>query len=204
MITDTWIESNARRTPKKDLEVYREWTNGLAGSGSDGTDAQGNPIPYGSGPHCVQVFGQVKRLLKVTSVLEIGFNRGHGSAIWLGLGCKVISTDVFIWPEGIRGEKHLTSRYSDERFTFYLRTELELLLRGAQSQVDLAFIDGDHSEEGVLKDIELVRNHAQWILFDDWLPKHGPGVQPAIEKSGLKLVAIFGTMALCHNSNEYE
>jgi DNA-binding transcriptional LysR family regulator len=42
---------------------------------------------------------------------------------------------------------------------------------------DLVLVDGDHSEEGCMRDFEAVRGHARMIAFHDIEEPHYPGVR---------------------------
>jgi hypothetical protein len=63
---------------------------------------------------------------------------------------------------------------------------------------DLAYVDGGHELDCVQADIRLcVRCQIPYVLFDDWLPEYGPGVQQAIQESEYSPIALFGNMMLC-------
>jgi hypothetical protein len=52
----------------------------------------------------------------------------------------------------------------------------------ANSPFDLILIDGDHSEEGVRRDFELVRSHARAIALHDIVGENTPGVRAMWER----------------------
>lgn len=64
------------------------------------------------------------------------------------------------------------------------------------STPDIVFIDGDHSESAIFKDIESATwLRSKWILMDDWFPKWGE-TQKVIKSLDITPIAILGTMAL--------
>lgn len=215
-----WLERNIRKATQEDESDFLKWTSGLYGrEGASGTGryVDDTPIPFASGPHCVEAFrcallAADDRLQSELSILEIGFNRGHSAAIMLGLNpaATVHSLDVVFHVEQQHGVNVLRQRFnhSFERFVFELRPELEKWLGAARTMpvhFDLVYIDGAHDYLSVVSDIELAeRVGARWLLFDDYYSKWGPGVQPAIRACCLKVVGVFGNMALCRPGREYK
>lgn len=198
-----WFLKNARLVTFHDSAVFRSAVSGLPQVGK---------CPYGSEAHNVQVFDIAQKISGAHEILEIGFNRGYGAAIWLRLGCSVTSVDLERDEEIECAAAILKTRYG-KRFDYLSREDERLpescIKIGAvrvASRYDLAFIDGNHELESVRKDIELCRDRLgiEWLLFDDFDPVHGPGVQGAIIESGLKMVALIGNMALCRESRSYE
>lgn len=166
----------------EDLPIYFEATDGLPrleGFKLNGIDKYNKHIPYGSGPHILAHIRSVLEIVKPKNVLEIGFNLGYGSGIFLLLSdANVVSTDISDKDETVAGAKVLTEKYA-ERFKFYFRSELPK----AKNYFDLIFIDGGHFESEVTEDIQLAKDlNIPYLLFDDIYHRFGPGVLPAINK----------------------
>lgn len=199
---EQWIRDNNRLASAKDTDWFNEVTSGLPDDGGlsgNGTDSNGQRILCGTGPHCVQAFAGAMIICQPKAVLEIGTNLGKGSAVMLALGAPQIhSIDISTRAETAKAARVLSERYPG-CFHFECVSSAELLRSERDMPgLDFAFIDGDHSEEGVRTDIALCRKFGiKNMLFDDWYPEYGPGVQPAIRASGLKLRAIFGNSCLC-------
>lgn len=179
-----WFLANARKVSPDDLAIFARAAANLPLTGR---------CPYGSRAHNLQVFRLARQISGAQSILEIGFNRGYGAALWLELGCSIVSMDLTKNPEGA----FELDVFYGHKFNYVARSSESLL---GCKDFDLAFIDGDHELSSVKKDIDLCKSlEIPWMLFDDFDPIHGPGVQPAIIDSGLKMVALIGNMALCHD-----
>lgn len=73
-------------------------------------------------------------------------------------------------------------------------------LKEITEHIDILFIDGDHSFDGVLKDFNLYQDMVSiggWIVFDDYNDKtHSPEVKPAVDSivkniSGYEIIGTF-------------
>lgn len=171
-----------------DLPIYFQATDGLPrleGFKLNGLDKYNKHIPYGSGPHIVAHIRSVLGIVKPKNILEIGFNLGYGSGIFLLLSdANVVSTDISDKDETLAGAKHLQQKYGD-RFKYYPRSELPRPI----DYFDLIFIDGGHDESDVTADIQLAKDlNIPYLLLDDWYNRFGPGVQPSFAKFPLKII----------------
>lgn len=193
-------------TPE-DQEFYRQCTEGLPGLGGfagTGYDAQGNRIPWGSGPHNVQAYREILNQCNPSSIFEIGFNLGYASALFLNIlrEVNVFSIDISDKKETMEAALTLEALFP-ERFCFACADSRKLgnPLCFVKRRFDLVFIDGDHTEEFATSDIQLAIDlEVQWIVLDDWLPQFGPGVQAAFNKfPSLELVKVWGNTALVRN-----
>jgi hypothetical protein len=114
---------------------------------------------------------EILELSKPKKILEFGFNAGHSSTMWLTLtDAEVISADPghsHVWV----GANELKDRFGS-RFKFfnvssqdeYFYTELLRL----QYAPELTFVDGDHSQTGCYKDLELAyKMNSEYILVDN-------------------------------------
>lgn len=180
---------------------------GLQGFSGTGYDADGNRIPWGSGPHNLRAFRECVRVVKPKHIFEIGFNLGYGSAVWLNISsAKVTSIDISSKAETLAAANYLKEIYPD-RFTFMLGDSLRALefMRYHNHKFDMAFIDGNHEEEAVTQDIKVcLKFGIEWFVMDDWLPQFGPGVQDAIKKFPFETVGIIGNTALIKFPNVWQ
>lgn len=177
---------------EEDWAFYKEIADQLpsmAGKNGDGKDKFGEYIPYHSGPHILQHFRSVIRIVNPKSILEIGFNMGHSSAMWLSL-CDAIVTscDISMKDETLDGVKILREKYPD-RFFYFNRDRPFFSAEVKGHECDLIFIDGGHEEPDVTNDIQLAKDLGiPYLLFDDIYSRFGPGVLPSIDKFNLELI----------------
>lgn len=182
-------------------------TRGLApdrGLRGDGRDNYGQPMNGSLGPHSLRAVRRAADEVKPDSILEIGFNNGYSSAMWLHFRpeAKIVSVDISDRDSTLYGVGFLSTWHHD-RFRFVLADSkfCEPLL--PRRDYDLAFVDGDHLEDGVYADLQLcIRLGVPHILLDDWWRVHGPGVKPAVARCPeLRKVWSMGNIALLENTN---
>ncbi len=152
--------------------------------------------PYHSGPHSVRSLRMAYELAgRPGAIFEIGFCLGYSAALWFALGAKeVVSVENSSRDETMRAKEIMQDRFPG--FYFIRPNGIDML--GEYVEPVMAFVDGDHSVEGVDADTKLVLSLGiKTILFDDYPPIWGPGTIPAIEKYNLVPLAILGTMCLC-------
>lgn len=187
---------------EEDLQFYKNCIDGLpdiGGLNGDGLGINGVPIPYGSGPHIIKYFKSTIEIVKPKKILEIGFNIGYGSSLWLNLtNANVVSCDISDKHETTEGAKYLMSKYN-ERFKFHWRGALEYIYSNPETlgYFDLCFIDGAHDEESIIKDIELSKRlNIPYLLFDDWYPRFGETQKAVIKFPELELVKDMNNLRL--------
>lgn len=188
----------------EDQEFYLNCVEGLpsmSGANGDGLDKFGIPIPFHCGPHSLRCLRSIVEMVKPKSILEIGFNMGHSSSMWLNLFEGIVtSCDISMKDETIAGARVLRNRYPD-RFFYFNRNRVSFSEEVRGHECDLIFIDGGHLYDDVKKDIELAINlNIQYLAFDDILEQFGPGVMSAIrEYPQLELISEMGNIALYKN-----
>lgn len=168
---------------------------GLEGFSGTGYSANGERIPWGSGPHNVKAYREITEIVKPKRIFEIGFNLGYASAMWLELTDAeyLFSIDISNKKETMKSAQILWERYRP-RFDFFCSTSRNYVLT---HEYDMAFIDGGHLEEDVTNDIQIcLRAGIDWLVMDDWLPRFGPGVQVSVAKFPLEVVKVWGNTAL--------
>jgi predicted O-methyltransferase YrrM len=138
---------------------------------------------YWSTTDCVLVAVDILKKTGAKSMLEIGFNIGYSSAIWLDSG---IDTLYII---DINNHKD-TLPALNSTASFYLNKKIAWLLEDSTSEtaknwyihpVDIAFIDGGHTYETSLSDSYLsMSKGAKWLVYDDVIENHSNGIWQTI------------------------
>lgn len=205
MELDWWLDDVVKRFPESDATRWQDAVSGIRHFRDDGRDVDdfGLPVPHGTGPHSFRNFDIWARLIgRTDNVLEIGFNTGNGAAALLSVlpeNCCLTSVDI-------RDSKEV--RFASARLNKKFNGRHTLVI-GDSGQADViatnryggAFIDGDHSKAGILRDIAACRRLGiRNFLFDDVFPQFGETL-PAIRESGLRMLAIVGAnMAICEEA----
>ena len=174
-----------------------------AGESGTGFDAEGKQIPYSLGPHSLK---SMRSLLTESGfvcgkMLEIGFNLGYSARIWLSLlpEVQLTSVDISNKKETLTAAAVVSEKYPDRfRFVNADSKTIASLLPG--ETFDIAFIDGDHSEEGIVADIQNCLDLGiKTMLFDDWLPEFGLTI-PALSRFKVREIFVNGNLALARFS----
>lgn len=112
-------------------------------------------------------------ILKMTrskNVLEIGFNYGHSAYIFLNIdtSLKYHSVDIGKYEHTLVNAEKLKKMYPNRfEFTHISSHDID---PSKVSDYDMIFVDGDHSIEGMSKDLNLCqRALPKYILFDDYV-----------------------------------
>jgi predicted O-methyltransferase YrrM len=184
---------------EEERQFYLESVKGLpTGGGFKGTgfDKYGKQIPWGLGPHSIKCMKRAIAIFKPTSILEIGFNCGWSSSMWLNMcDASIVGVDISDKDETIEGARILTERFSG-RFKFVLSGSQTVYDKVNDMQFDMIFIDGDHTAAGICSDVNLgIRLGIKNFFFDDWLPQFGE-TQVALKNMPIKVIEVIGNMAL--------
>lgn len=115
-------------------------------------------------------FREILQITNPSSVWEVGFNAGHSALMFLMLNPKLIYHSVDI-ADNQQSSDFLYDMFRG--FTFYLRdsktVEQPVQEQGFLRHYDLVFLDGDHSYEAVVSDIEkALLFYPEYILLDDY------------------------------------
>lgn len=183
--------------PKEDSDFWNDSIKGL--STHDGTTDSGTPIPCSCGPHSLRSMRLFYDWAKPQKMMEIGFNIGHSASNWLKLGVpKLVSVDIRKSSEVLASAAALQKRHGAEKFRLVIGDGGAVRL---PDRFDSAFIDGDHTFEGICRDIETVRAHGvKRILFDDLCVHHTETIG-AIQKTGLTVVFLSGNQIACEDAD---
>lgn len=195
----------------EDVAFFLRVTEGLPkinGFSMDGKDSNGDPMPFGMGPHSVRCLREIVEIVKPKEMMEIGFCAGYSSAMFLALSdVRIASFDISNRQETIRGAEILQERYPKRLHLTVIDSASIVNHKGiwewlSKISYDLILIDGGHLEHHVMADIDLaLKLKIKYLAFDDIIHRFGPGVQPAIDKHPeLKLVKEMGNIGLYLNT----
>lgn len=122
-----------------------------------------------------EMYFHVARGPTVKNICEVGFNAGHSAAIYLNANpqAKVYSFDIGQFSY-TRGNAELMKSLFPDRFEYISGPSGETLKQFFEERpdvkCDVISVDGDHSTEGTLADLENFRRLAScrnWVLMDD-------------------------------------
>ena len=119
-----------------------------------------------------EIFKDVIETVNPKSILEIGFYRGASSFFWLYLSsAKLLSVDSMRW-EGcsIENVRKLINRFPD-RFSFICESSQTVHNKLFHQHFDLLYIDGGHTSDIVINDIQLgIDLEIEYLFLDDLCP----------------------------------
>ena len=137
------------------------------------------------------------------TMLEIGFNIGYSASMWLEFDpdkkLKLTSVDIGIHKDTVKAADAVKNLHGD-RFEFILCDSRKVKPQLKDRLFDLAFVDGDHSADGVRNDIQLCLDLGiPYLIIDDWHEldhegQHGNSVRPTCEdafKNKLSLIKVY-------------
>lgn len=112
-------------------------------------------------------FREILEIANPKTVLEIGFNVGASALMFLSINPELHYDSVDI-VQNNKSIEYLRERFKEFRFvkihSHFIDPEMFCFLK----KYDLIFLDGDHSYDGVIADIEAVlKFNPEYILFDD-------------------------------------
>jgi len=121
------------------------------------------------GPEALEYWTKIKELTGFKSLMEIGFNAGHSSAFILDNfdDVRVHSYDIGWHKYTESNAQKVKEKYGD-RFNFTIKDSKKIEPKEIQFKYDIMYIDGEHTFEGALSDIQLfVNSTAKWAIVDD-------------------------------------
>lgn len=118
------------------------------------------------------VVNDIYAQIKPETMLEIGFNIGYSASMWLEFDpdqkLKLTSVDIGIHGDTVKAADAVKQLHGD-RFEFILCDSKKVKSQIQGKLFDIAFIDGDHSAEGVAHDIQMCLDlKIPYLLLDDW------------------------------------
>tara|TARA_B100000287_G_scaffold394342_1_gene408307 strand:+ start:863 stop:1495 length:633 start_codon:yes stop_codon:yes gene_type:complete len=155
------------------------------------------------------IFEMCLNYIKPKNVLEIGFYKGGSAFIMMSLNEDIRLTSVdpvqnitsimekrtdFSGEE--RAIKLMGEKFKD-RFTFIRKASQDIRDDVKGQQFDFIYIDGDHWEDGIRNDFQLMLDlNIKYGLVDDWAqPQNGPKSVPTVHQEEfidkLKIKSVF-------------
>lgn len=161
-----------------------------------------------SSSKALSMYYEIARSPLVNTICEVGFNAGHSTAIFLNANPKaqILSFDIGQFDYTIKQAELATELFGDRfHITWGDSRESIPTFREMHPEVqcDLISVDGDHSTEGTLADLENFHKMAtcrNWVLMDDagWNSTN-TAWQMAKDKGILTQVECFADMAPAPN-----
>lgn len=153
---------------------------------------------YWSTTDCVLVAQDIIKRTNAVSMLEIGFNIGYSSAIWLEAGIQ----ELYIIDINNHKDTHAALLSTQNT---YATKHIRYLLADSTSDkaknytipdIDIAFIDGGHTYDICLSDSYLAINKgAKWLVYDDVIEEHQNGIWSVIasleEENKIELICSY-------------
>jgi len=134
--------------------------------------------------NCYEWYYSISKSIKPKSILEIGVRYGF-SLCSMALGCD---KDVYLegWdnlnPEYV-GDKQVLDYAVNNIESIGYKVNLKIIDSHDVDKMDITFdlihIDGDHSYEGALSDMELVKHNTKYMIIDDY--SFIPSVREAVD-----------------------
>ena len=147
------------------------------------------------------IFDACLKYIQPKNILEIGFYKGGSAFIMLSLDEKLKITSVdpvenvstqmqrrtdFSGEE--RAIKLVSEKFKD-RFTFIRKRSQDIREDLKDEKFDFIFIDGDHWEDGIRNDFQLMLDfNIRYGLVDDWVqPINGPKSVPTVHNEEFRM-----------------
>ena len=138
-------------------------------------------------PECAKYFDLLWALPENSVIVEIGLQWGRSSSIALQVAARhrleYWGIDPFIDPpEAYEGWTKMANSTASPYHLLCMKSEVSGHL--LPSQIDVALIDGDHWEDGVRKDCDLLMPRIKpggWLLFHDYGRESLPDVYPTVQ-----------------------
>lgn len=161
---------------------------------------------YWSTTDCIEVARDILDFTDITSVLEIGFNIGYSASVWLELGIERLGIiDINNHEDTVPALYAVKEAYSERKIQWKLCDSKSEEAKTLKGSFDLAFIDGEHTEEAAYKDSLLsIEYGCEWLVFDDVIENHPNGIYDAITKlEDENIIEIVKTYFMTWTGNGY-
>lgn len=115
------------------------------------------------------IWKTIKEITDFRSLMEIGFNAGHSSAMILSMfdDVKVDSYDIGQFEITEQNGSLVEKRFPD-RFSLTIIDSMDLKPEQINGKYDILFIDGSHDYPQVSSDIRLfLQSDVQYVVLDD-------------------------------------
>ncbi|MDT9198045.1 MAG: class I SAM-dependent methyltransferase [Limnospira sp. PMC 1042.18] len=113
----------------------------------------------------------ILEILNPKTILEIGTLRGVSSAFWATTCDQVLTIDIK--PQPICSKVWTTLGLQDKIIAVHVLSNPAKKAFCQTVNFDLAFVDGEHTKEGVEFDFNCVSSQAASVLFHDYKPEGG-------------------------------
>lgn len=131
------------------------------------------PIREGHIQQCNEEVHRLVRLIdtfQIKTVLEIGFNAGHSSEVFLSSGVReMVSFDFGHHPCVAAGKEWIDTQYPERHVLILGDSTKTVPAYACHQKFDLIFVDGGHFYDTVMKDLTNVQSfaHANTIVAVD-------------------------------------
>lgn len=145
---------------------------------------------YWSSTDCILIAADILSISKAKSMLEIGFNIGYSAAVWLDQGIETLAIiDIGKHKDTLDAIHATANFYNNKNIMWWIGNSLSEDAKNLElPELDIVFIDGEHSYAAAKSDSELAKQYgANWIVYDDVIPEHINGIHNCIldlESSG--------------------
>ena len=146
----------------------------------------------------LSMFDDIKRIINPNTIFEIGTHCGYSSLAFLSYldTSYLISIDI----DGHSIEKNkldivnnILTKYFPDIFCSYVISSFEhdsILKLLNNRKIDLIHIDGDHTYNGVIRDLELSKKiQTKYVLVDDFTTSDN--IRLAVKDSNIDIIKIY-------------
>lgn len=140
---------------------------------------------YWSNEDCIKVARDILDTTKAKTMLEIGFNIGYSASTWLQQGIdNLIVLDIGYHKDTLPAIKATATHYNTKQVKWWIGDSTsEEAKELDMPNIDISFIDGEHTYRAAVSDTELsLRYGADWLVYDDVIDNHPNGIDKAINK----------------------
>ena len=161
---------------QKCLELWKELNDKLPEKGRSGNLIEGNwscwvngrHIIGGNGMDCWPMIEFVTDKVKPTNILEIGFNAGHSSCMWLSETTANITSVDIKYTDSVRIASDFVKNKFSDRFNFIHCDSRLVYEQIKDKEFDMIVVDGGHGEDVCFSDLNLaIKLKTKYLLIDD-------------------------------------